>query len=430
MKRKMKSILGCLLTLCMIGALFAGCQNKSKETNDPNAGEGNKKITLTFMTLTSRQEATVAATKEFMEKNKDIEIKVTYNQVDDHKTNLMIMASSKTLPDMWRNWGGSLGSYYPKNGLSYDLTQYAKDNKWEDKFLPAALDLAKVDGKISGRPFVINAMGMFYRKDLFEKYGIKVPSTFEELEGAMATLKQNNITPISTAGLNGWHVMRLLEAMIEMYAGPDVHDKLLTLEEDWSQPSVVQAFTKFKEWIDEGYFPEGFLTADPNETKLLLYADQAAMDIQGPWYESNIIADGQDLDKYGFFKMPLRNGADRMSAFIEMIQFNADIDDEKLEAAMKYLDFIFSPEIVAKYGMQTPLPYKVDGYSKNQVLVPQVVDAMNKYGTFTIADQGLPQEVVSKLFQAQDSIATGKMTPEEAAKFMQAEAERYKSANK
>jgi raffinose/stachyose/melibiose transport system substrate-binding protein len=97
---------------------------------------------------------------------------------------------------------------------------------------------------------------------------------------------------------------------------------------------------------------------------------------------------------------------------------------------MKYLDYMYSPEVVSKYQLQQPLPYKNDAFAKDLVLVPQVVDSMNKNGTFTIMDQGLPQEVVSKLFEAQDSLAIGKMTPEQAAKFMQDEANKYKSSNK
>ena len=110
--------------------------------------------------------------------------------------------------------------------------------------------------------------------------------------------------------------MRIVQALIEKYAGSEVHDRLLVLEEDWTHPAVIQAFTKYKEWVDKGFFPDGFLTALPGETQLLVYAGEAAMDIQGPWYETNIIRDGQDINNYGFFPMPLTDGANRMSAFI------------------------------------------------------------------------------------------------------------------
>lgn len=422
MRSKMKSLLGCALTLCMTGALFMGCQSNSKQSSA--AADG--KVTINYWTLTSSQEQVEQITKEFMEKNPDIVVNVTYNSTDDQKKNLKVAASSNSMPDIWRNWGGSLGSFYTENGLTYDLTSYAKENGWDNKFLPSALDLATFDGKLSGRPFVINALGMFYRKDIFNKYNIKVPTTFEEFEEACATLKKNGITPVSTAGKNGWHAMRILEALIEMYSGSSTHDKLQTLNADWSQESVVKAFEKYKEWIDKGYFPEGFLSADPNDTKLLVYAGTAAMDIQGPWYEANIDADGQDINNYGFFTLPLKEGGNRMSAFIEMIQFNANIDKAKLDAANKYLDYMYSPEVVGKYNLQQPLPYKENAYDKSNVLVPEVVDAMNKYKTFTITDQALPQEVVTKLFEAEDNIALGNVTAEQAAQYIQTAAEDYK----
>jgi raffinose/stachyose/melibiose transport system substrate-binding protein len=441
MNSKFRKILACVVMMTLIATIMAGCgntgtqtQNDTSDTDTTNGQTGgtqsDAKTTISFMTLTSNQDAISSAIKEYEQQNPNVEIKASFNSTDDQKKNLKIAASSKTLPDIWRNWGGSLGSYYPENGLSYDLTEYAKAHNWEDKFVPAALELATLDGQLAGYPFVINALGIFYRKDMFEKYNIAVPQTFDDFEKAMETLKNNGITPISTAGKYGWHVMRLWEELLEMYCGSETHDKLLTLDADWSQEGVVKSFTKLKEWIDKGYFPEGYLTADPNDTKLLLYQDKAAMGIEGPWFESNsLIADGQDVSKYGFFKMPLIEDANRMSGFIEMIQFNADLSDEKLDQCMNFVEFMYSPETVEKYQLQQPLPYKDNKLPDNLVLVPQVVDAMNEYGTFTITDQALPQEVVNKLFEALDSIGLDKMTPEEAAQFMQQAVEEYKNSN-
>lgn len=439
----MKRFLSLVVLVVFVIGIVSGCTKTDSPTKDVTTGKSgdnvkdtggdskNKEeeiIEITFMTLTSRQDQTQAAIDEYQEKHPNVKIKVSYNSTDDHKKNLKIAASSDTLPDVWRNWGGSFASYYVLNGYSYDLREYAEKNGWKDKFLQAALDLATFDGKLGGYPFVINGLGIFYRVDMFEKYGIKVPETFEEFEKAMEILKANGITPISTAGKYGWHVMRLLEEFMEMYCGSEMHDKLLNLEADWTHEGVVKSFAKLKEWADKGYFPEGFLTADPNDTKLLLYSDMAAMDIQGPWYETNLIVDEQDKSKYGFFKLPLTEEANRMSAFIEMFQFNSKLSEDKLEACMDFVEFMTSEETVAKHNLQQPLPYRNLKLDESLVMTRQVLDAMDKYGTFTITDQSLPQEVVSKLFEAQDKVILGEMTPEEAAEFMQNEIEKYKAS--
>ena len=102
----------------------------------------------------------------------------------------------------------------------------------------------------------------------------------------------------------------------------------------------------------------------------------------------------------------------------------------KRDAAMKFVDFMYSPESVDRFNLQQPLPYKVGAVSEDSVLVPHMIEAMNKYGTFSIADQALPQEIVAKLFEAQDNIALGNMTPEEGARFIQDGITQYKDAQR
>jgi multiple sugar transport system substrate-binding protein len=54
--------------------------------------------------------------------------------------------------------------------------------------IPSLFDATRIDGKTYGLPFQGGAVMLFYRKDLFEKYGIAVPRTFEELESAARAL--------------------------------------------------------------------------------------------------------------------------------------------------------------------------------------------------------------------------------------------------
>lgn len=60
------------------------------------------------------------------------------------------------------------------------------------------------------------------------------PTTFDELETLLAKSKEAGIIPITTGGKYGWHPMRLLQGLIEMYCGSDMHDQLLSLEASWN----------------------------------------------------------------------------------------------------------------------------------------------------------------------------------------------------
>ncbi len=194
------------------------------------------------------------------------------------------------------------------------------------------------NGKLFRISYKLQCSGGLLPKRYLEENGIAVPTTFEEFEAACAKLKENGITPISTAGLNGWHTMRFVELLIEHYAGSELHDKMNTFDESYDNDAVVQALAKYQEFCEKGYFPDGFLTQDPNDTLIGMANGQCAMDIQGQWQDGKIIQEGLDMDQYGVFAFP-SGETNRMSAFAEMTQFNVDNTEEELDACMRFTDY-------------------------------------------------------------------------------------------
>ncbi|MEY8491426.1 extracellular solute-binding protein [Lachnospiraceae bacterium 29-91] len=431
-KKLMALILASAMTfsLALTGCGGDGGNSGESSTNDGNSsgGSADGATEVTFWTLNTRQNAVDPIAEAFNSSQDDVHVTVSYYDTDGIKDACKVAASSKTLPNMWFNWGGSLGGFYAENGLTYDLTQYAQDNNWSDKFTQASMDLCTLDDKLSGYPTSFNVLGIYYRKDIFKDNQIEVPTTFEEFEEVCAKLKEKGITPISTAGLNGWHTMRFVELLIEHYAGSELHDKMNSFGESYDNDAVVQALEKYQEFCDKGYFPEGFLTQDPNDTLIGMANGQCAMDIQGQWQDGKILQEGLDIENYGIFPFP-SGETNRMSAFAEMTQFNVDNSEEELDACVKFMDFYYSEENVEQYGeyYNLPLP-KVDAAMPDgQPNVEKLMSLAEETGIFTITDQAFPTEVADVLFNAQDAIANGQMTPEEGAKNIQSAIEAYNS---
>lgn len=72
-----------------------------------------------------------------------------------------------------------LDAYFKKYAAQYNLNDISSE----------ALSTVTYDGKIMGFPFQVNTMILFYRKDLFAKYGIKVPTNLDEWLSAAEKLK-------------------------------------------------------------------------------------------------------------------------------------------------------------------------------------------------------------------------------------------------
>lgn len=384
---------------------------------------------LTFWTLQGRSDAYDVLTEEFNAAHEgEVHVTISYFDTDGIKDACKVAASSDTLPDMWFNWGGSLGGFYAENGKTKDMTEFAAANGWDEKFSAGALNLCQLGGQLSGYPTSYNVLGVYYNKTIFADLGIEVPTTFEEFEAILPTIKAAGIYPMETGGLNGWHVMRWLELLIEHYAGQELHDQMNQFQVSWDNEAVAQAFTKYKEWVDAGYFPDGFLTADPNDTIMNMGAGYSAMDLEGQWYDGNILQNELDLENYGFFPFP-SGETNRMSAFVEQTEFNARLTDEQLAAAVEYMDYLFNEDVAANPDLakyyNLPLPLIGSEAPAEQLNVNTMLETSNTNGTFTITDQAFPTEVADVLFNCQDAVATGEMDPSEPGALIQAAIDAY-----
>jgi raffinose/stachyose/melibiose transport system substrate-binding protein len=164
------------------------------------------------------------------------------------------------------------------------------------------------------------------------------------------------------------------------------------------------------------------------ELPMIFYPGFAAMQMEGNWMDRNILRDEQDLSLYGTFPFP-NGGTNRMSSTLELYQFNDNLTDAELNAAVKLLNYFFEQHNVdaspSMFGLPIPQIGREDSVPPERVNIPDIMSAAAANGTFSISDQALPPVVVTELFNVLDYLALGTMTPEEAASAMQRAIERF-----
>ena len=80
-------------------------------------------------------------------------------------------------------------------------------NKYKAKYKIEDNMLIKVNGEVMAIAFMQNAQNLFYRKDLFDKHGLKVPATYADMMAAAKTLKEKEPGiefPIAQTFAKGW----------------------------------------------------------------------------------------------------------------------------------------------------------------------------------------------------------------------------------
>jgi len=94
-----------------------------------------------------------------------------------------IVHASNSQMNEWgfNGWLMTLDDLIEKYGDEYDLDDIP-ENMW---------DAATINGKVMGIPITSNTFQLIYREDLFEKHGIEVPETYEEVISAAQKLDEN-----------------------------------------------------------------------------------------------------------------------------------------------------------------------------------------------------------------------------------------------
>lgn len=329
-------------------------------------------------------------------------------------------------PDVFFMWGGSIAEPFVSAGQARELTAEYDQYGWADRFPQWIKDRLSVDGKIYGVPLHARGMALWYRKDMFDQYGLSVPTSYAELEGICETLAENGKYCASFGGKFGWQTMRLVDYFLEDACGPEVHDAINARTQSWDQACVAEAFDRVTKWVDNKWLVPDFLTVAPNDARMPMFLGDAAMVYEGGWFEGVLAADQQDSSNFDFFLPPTASG--RYHAFPEqwMIAANA----KNPAGAAKFIDFITDGDVQAKYP-DTFSGSATIGVKPDCAVAPhgcKWVDVLNSpAGTYPPTDQAFSKELIDGFFEAQDAVVAGRMTGAEAAKLIQQRVEQYGS---
>lgn len=167
----------------------------SKEDTAVTEAPGNQMNTTDPITLRmswwggdTRHEATQNAVNAFMEKYPNIKVETTFSGWSGWEDIMGLAFSSGTAEDIvqinW-NWIEAFGA---GGSTFYDLYQL-KDVLDLSQFPESALKASEVDGKLMGVPVSLTARTTFWNKATFEKAGIEIPKTWDELLASGETFK-------------------------------------------------------------------------------------------------------------------------------------------------------------------------------------------------------------------------------------------------
>ncbi|MGW7043419.1 ABC transporter substrate-binding protein [Streptomyces avermitilis] len=164
-------------------------------SGDSKSSRSSGPVTLPFWGWANGQEAVVEA---FNAGHKDV--KLTYTKVTDQLTmqkQLTNAVKAGNAPCLVQNTAEYVTTWVSQGALA-DITQYVEAAK--DRFNAGSLAGARVQGRIYGVPTSSAPAFTIYRTDVFEKYGLQAPATWDEFIAAGKVLKKHGIKITNYAG--------------------------------------------------------------------------------------------------------------------------------------------------------------------------------------------------------------------------------------
>ena len=113
---------------------------------------------------------------------------------------LVELTSGASSIDVFMSMPAQEGLKYVRAGWLQPVDEFLKnpaltapDYNWSD-FLEKTREAMVIEGKIVGLPIQVENTSLMYRKDVFQKYNVKVPTTLDELEAAAKALNGKAMT--------------------------------------------------------------------------------------------------------------------------------------------------------------------------------------------------------------------------------------------
>lgn len=325
-----------------------GAEGTSDEATESEDGE----ITLEYWqySFDSKVNLMDELIKEFEEANPGIKVKQTNFPYDQYNEQVAVQVPAGRGPDVINLFYGWVPTYVDA-GYLQPLPQDAfPHEEIESEFFPL-VEATKMDGEYWTIPTAVRTLALFYNKDLFEEAGLdpdSPPTTWEELEEyAVKLTKADSNGRLEQSGM-AWEPAQQghqwLRDGLTRQAGGEV------LSEDrkeviWGDdPAGLEAF---KYWLsfptDLGTSEQGFYTDDVTA----FVTEKAAMNVDGSFRIGTLQNDAPDLN-YAVAPLP-GNVEQSTNASFWTNGITAKVEGEKLDAAVKFLQFLTSDEVMERW---------------------------------------------------------------------------------
>jgi raffinose/stachyose/melibiose transport system substrate-binding protein len=296
----------------------------------------------------------------------------------DPETVLFARVASGEMPDVLFLWPAEY--FYQqlmKEGLLLDIT----DQPFMSRANQDYVKMGDYKGRSYAVPMAVSAYGLYYNKDIFEKYGLEPPVSWDEFITLCKTLKENGVQPIVFRDRDqGQEFERLIGIL-----NPDISLTFERIARGETSFSVEPELRRLAESMLEirQYGQEDTMGTDTSQALTDFFNQKAAMFINGSWMLADLKTYETDLRTE---MVPFPNAMGGPS----LIPINIDtafsigshLSEAETQGALKFVDFLTTPEIAQIYADQEGSPNVILSTRQNIAELPVVLEQIQKGEVF------------------------------------------------
>lgn len=300
-RRQVMRAAGSGLALAGLGGLLQACGGSS-------SGRAALTFGVEFTDAPSQNAVKDHVFKPFLRSHRNVaSISLdAFNGANDLDRGLKLQLESGKGPDIYDENGPSWMPPFASTGHAQNLDSLAAKKGWKQKMLPFAYESTLYKGHLYSAPTEYEGLHLWYNATLFDHYGWRPPTSYDELTGLCKEIQDHGLIPFA-AGFSDckacwewWHTYAFNATL-----GNRGLYKVLTGETPWTDSGCASALEMLKSLWDAGYIAKKQADAISADSSLALWGGQkAAMYLQGTWGFSTVDQYAKGWD-YGVAPLPM-----------------------------------------------------------------------------------------------------------------------------
>ena len=324
-------------------------------------------------------------------------------------------------PDVvWTNSGIGRMTVVVDAGLIQPLTA-DYDGGWKDKIYPWLYDMLKKQfgGEIYEVPDGLDALAIFYHKDMFAEHGWTFPENYQGFLDLMQKVQDAGIQPLVAAPNNTGSAGHLFGNVLQVTAGRDVMGKVVSGEIPWTDKRVVAGISAFADLVKRGFIRPEMAALNFDAGTRLFLSRKAAMFVGGPWFIALAQGAGYPLGNLGYTAMPSDLAGESIPTGGVGWSYMVPVSSSQPALARKWIGHLLSDKVM-KMRAEDPTSSAIYPRDLGEDVKPAVPVMADIFGA---AEKGVgynpsvyvPGSTIDTYYQVIQGLISGQVTPEQGA---------------